>query len=414
MIALPLVALVLHGLSVNAAVSARPLADAPAVAPAPFVVAIAQDAAGDPAWSEVAAALVAKHGGASAVPVITFDAAHPETLISPLTPLAPKALAVVVRPEAAGRAFVGGLHRAMRKLDEDPGADVRWGIITSRTAAGAKALAAHSAPLVLRNALGTADFPMQLFSKSVWWSEEAAWKFTLHESGVANRALDETTVASAVADAINRAPVDIVMTGGHATERGLELGFRKPAGSVRPKDGAIVVEARDRTLLPVTNRSPKVWIGVGNCLIGNVNGPDSMAATLVEDFGVRAHVGYVVVTWFGRGGWGTLKQFTDSPGERTLNEAWAMNNEAMISELGTRWPQLADLKLADATFDGWLEDRPEQFASAVAKAVGDRVKPEELQELTGLLWDRDAITYIGDPTWDVRVQRSVDGQRESH
>lgn len=375
--------------------------------PTPFVVAIAKDAAGDPQWKAVADALVAKHGGSDSVRVVTFDADQPASLIEPLKPLGPRHLAVVVRPEQAGRAFVGGLHRAMRKLDEDPDADVRWGIVTARSADGAKRLAAHAAPLVVRNALGTADFPMQLFSKSIWWSEEAAWSFTLHEAGVKDVALNETTVAQAVADAINRAPIDIIMTGGHATERGLELGFRKPAGSVRPMDGRIVVEARDHTVLPVTNESPKVWIGVGNCLIGNVSGPDSMATTLIEDFGVRAHVGYVVVTWFGRGGWGTLKQFTETPGAHTLNEAWALNNQAMLDEVAKRWPQLAELKLADATFDGWNEDDPDRFARAVRQAVGDRVKPEEMQELTGLLWDRDAITYLGDPTWDVRVQTAA-------
>jgi hypothetical protein len=379
----------------------------PASAQAAFAVALDRETGTDAAWRAVADALVAKHGGPDRVRVVAFDAAEPASLIEPLRTSTPETLAVVVRPDRAGRAFVGALHRSLRAIDADPHADVRWGIITARTAAGARALVAQAAPLVARTAFGTADFPMHLFRQSIWWSEEDAWRFTMHErsadGAVRSRPLDETSVAQAVADAINQAPIDLVMTGGHATERGLELGFRKPCGSLRPKDGEIVVEAKDGTVLPVTHESPKAWIGVGNCLIGNVDGPDSMATTLIERFGVRAHVGYVVVTWFGRGGWGTLKLFTEPAGQRTLNEAWAANDSLIIDALLTGFPTLAGEPLASVTFDGWLEDDPDRFARAVQARYGDRVQGERLRELIGLLWDRDAVSYLGDPTWDIRA-----------
>jgi zinc protease len=377
----------------------------------PFAVAIDRETAKLPAWRSVADALVAKHGGSAKVSIIEFDAADPSSLVDPLRTIGPESTAIVVRPDRAGRGFVGALHRALRTLDADPHADTRWGIVTARTPEGARALAMHATPLVARTAFGTADFPMQLFRESIWWSEEDAWRFTMHERDakheVRSRPLDETNIAQAVADAINRAPIDLVMTGGHATERGLELGFRKPCGSLRPKDGEIVVESKDGATLPVTHESPKAWIGVGNCLIGNVDGPDSMATTLIERFGVRAHVGYVVVTWYGRGGWGTLKRFTEPAGERTLNQAWADNNAAIIDALLKDFPTLAGEPLASITFDGWLEDDPDRFARAVQARYGDRVQGDAMRELIGLLWDRDAVSYLGDPTWDVRVGRTA-------
>ncbi|MBL9148095.1 MAG: hypothetical protein JNM94_05310 [Phycisphaerae bacterium] len=369
--------------------------------PAPdLVVAISNAANADPAWKAVADALVVKHGGAEEVPVVTFDAAKPESLVAPLSPLHPRYLAVVVLPTEAGRPFVGGLHRAMRTLDADPYGDVRWGLITARTAAGAKALAECKEPLRMTRAAGTADFPMALFPEHWWWSEEAAHAFTMHRSDSAGTtSLDAATIGPAVAERINAGPIDLVMTGGHATEAGLELGFRKRAGRWGPKDGRTVVECGDGSVLPLSNTSPKAWIGVGNCLIGNVNGPDSAAATLIEDFGVRAHVGYVVVTWFGRGGWGTLSWFTDEPGRFTLNEAWFLNNQMIVDELVRRYPDFVS-----TTFDGWLEDKPEVFAAAVAKAATEKgIAGEDLKTLIGLLWDRDAVSYVGDPTWDARV-----------
>jgi hypothetical protein len=381
-----------------------------------YAVAISKEAEADPAWKAVADALVAKHGGATAVTRIAFDASNPAALIEPLRNAEARYLAVVLRPEQAGRAFVGGLHRAMRKIDEDPRCDVRWGLITARTAAGAMSLATETKPLVAKSALGTADFPMKLFERATWWSEESAWQFTMHDmirsagsdGGTpeeTKRSLDQTTIGQAVAEAVNRGPIDIVMTGGHATEKGLDLGFRKPAGKLGPKDGKIVVECTDGTVLAVKNESPKAWIGVGNCLIGNVNGPESAAAVLVEDFGVRAHVGYVVVTWFGRGGWGTLKWFTEFPGAHTLHQAWSLNNDAIVDELVRRWPQLEELNIADVTFDGWLEDNPDRFNADVRKEVSDRVPAADLNDLAGLLWDRDAVSYIGDPLWDFRLAK---------
>ena len=388
-----------------------------AIEPGYYTVAISAEAEADPAWKAVADALVAKHGGERMVARVTFDAAKPESLIQPIRSAESRLLAVVLKPEQAGRAFVGGLHRAMRKLDEDPRSDLRWGMITARTAAGAMRLVTDTKPLVARHALGTADFPMGIFASAVWWSEESAWHFTMHEESegesaspgtakaerkTTSRTLDQDSIGKAVADAINTRQIDLVLTGGHATERGLELGFRKPAGRLGPKDGAIAITCIDGTVLDINNESPKAWIGVGNCLIGNVDGPDSAAAMLVEDFGVRAHVGYVVVTWFGRAGWGTLKWFTEKPGAHTLHAAWTYNNDAIIDELVRRWPQLAEMNIGDVTFEGWLENDPDRFAAAVRREAGDLVPEGELKDLTGLFWDRDAVSYIGDPTWDIR------------
>lgn len=377
--------------------------------PPDYVIAISSKAAADPAWKAVADALAERHRRDAAIIRVSFESGRPETLIDPLQKAEARYLAVVVTPEEAGRAFVGGLHRAMRKLDEDPRCDVRWGIITARTAAGATKLAADAPSVIARSAFGTADFPMNLFERAWWWSEESAWHFTMHErkpgEPEVERPMDEASVGRMVAEAINGRPIDVVMTGGHATERGLELGFRKPAGRLGPKDGVMAVQCLDGTTIKVDSPSPKAWIAAGNCLIGNVDGPDSTAATLVEDFGVRAHVGYVVVTWFGRAGWGTLKRFTEHPGIHSLNEAWTYTNDDIVDELAKRWPALEEINVGDVTFAGWLENDPDRFAAEVTRELGDRVPASDLKDLIGLLWDRDATSYIGDPMWDIRLAR---------
>jgi hypothetical protein len=374
------------------------VASTPAPAPVPgYVVVAGLHAAGNPGWKAVAEQLRTTHGVAA--PVVVFDDDDPASLAKALAPLKPAMVGIVLDPMHAGRATVGALHRAMRQLDDDPTCDARWGILTARTAAGAMELAKPLAPLRMTSAAGTADFPMQLFPQAEWWSEEAAHRFTLHEPGKPDRPLTEKDVGDAVASMMNAPRLDLVMSGGHATEKGLELGFRKRAGWLGPKDGRMVVQCADGRTIPVTQHAPKAWIGVGNCLLGHVSGPDSLAAVAVEDFGVRAHVGYVVVTWYGRGGWGTLERFTKEPGRRTLNEAWTENCDAIVTELAKRFPGAERFACAS-----WDRGDLEQFERDINEwADAHHVDEKDRKDLAGLVWDRDAVMYLGDPAWDVRV-----------
>ena len=370
---------------------------------ATYAVAIGRAASADPAWLDVAEALREKHRVES--PVIEFDEsseAGRAALVEALRQRKAGMVGIVLHPTRAARDVTAPLQRALRTIDADPESDVAWGIITARSAAGAQRLVDHAEPLTMSIAAGTADFPMQRFDHSAWWSEEAAHRFTLHHDGRAiDPLLDAATIGNAAHAVLDVPRIDLLMTGGHATEKGLELGFRRPAGAVEPRNGALVVRCHDGRVLPLAHASPKAWIGAGNCLLGHVNGPDSLAAVAIESFGVRAHVGYVVVTWFGRGGWGTLDRFTKEPGVRTLNEAWRENSDAIVGELARRWPGSESLVLAS-----WQRDDVNGFGREVAAWMKGRSIPEaDARDLAGLLWDRDAVVYLGDPSWDVRVQR---------
>lgn len=370
-----------------------------------YAVAIGRAAAADPAWLDVAEALRDKHGVDA--PVIEFDEASDAgraALIEALRQRKAGMVGIVLHPTRAARDVTAPLQRALRTIDADPESDVAWGIITARSAEGARRVVDHAEPLTMSIAAGTADFPMQRFDHSAWWSEEAAHRFTLHHDGRAiDPSIDAATIGSAAHAVLDVPRIDLLMTGGHATEKGLELGFRRPAGAVEPRDGALVVRCHDGRVLPLTHASPKAWIGAGNCLLGHVNGPDAVAAVAIESFGVRAHVGYVVVTWFGRGGWGTLDRFTKEPGVRTLNEAWRENTDAIVAELARRWPGSESLVLAS-----WQRDDVNAFGRDVSAWMKERSIPEsDARELAGLLWDRDAVVYLGDPSWEVRVQRQV-------
>lgn len=375
----------------------------------PLAIAISRSAEADPAWRAVADALREKHGGTA--PIVVFDPAPgalAASLVPQLSPLPPRALAVVTRPEECPRPFVIALHRAMRSLDADPFTDARWGLVTGRTPAAALALARSNGPRDLRHAAGTADFPMSLFEGSVWWSEEAAHSFTLHESGKPDRAgLDGNAIGPAVAAALDGRAVDLFLTGGHGTEDGLELGFRKRAGSLGGvnRDGRTVLGVRDLdgTERPVSMPGEKAFIAVGNCLMANVDDPQAFALLAMDDAEVRQFVGYVVKTWYGRGGWGTLGRFTDPPGRLSLSEAWWLNGQAMVEELGRRFPGFEPPPASLAAIEA---DDPDAFLEALgpaAKAAG--ISDADLRDLAGLRWDLDTVSFLGDPLVPVRVAR---------
>ena len=385
-----------------------------ASAEVPIAIAISRPAEADPAWRAVAEALREKHGGTA--PIVAFDPA-PATLsgslVPQLAPLAPRTVAVVTRPDECPRPFVIALHRAMRSLDVDPFADARWGLVTGRTPAAALALARADGPRELRHAAGTADFPMGFFDTSVWWSEEAAHSFTMHESGKPDRAgLDGNAIGPAVAAALDGRRVDLFLTGGHGTEDGLELGFRKKAGSLGgvDRDGRTVLGVRDLdgTERPISMPGEKAFIAVGNCLMANVDDPQAFVLLAMDDAAVRQFVGYVVKTWFGRGGWGTLGRLTDPPGRLTLSEAWWLNGHAMVEELERRFPGFEPPPAALAAIEA---DDPDAFFAAIGPAARAKGIPDaDRHDLAGLLWDRDTVSFLGDPLVPVRIARRAGGE----
>ena len=67
-----------------------------------------------------------------------------------------------------------------------------------------------------------------------------------------------------------------------------------------------------------------------------------MAATLISNYNVNQFVGYIVPTWYGKGGWGTLGLWQHLGGRYSLAEAWFFNNQVITHELKTRYPKSAD------------------------------------------------------------------------
>ncbi|MEM7314314.1 MAG: AAA family ATPase, partial [Planctomycetota bacterium] len=175
---------------------------------------------------------------------------------------------------------------------------------------------------------------------------------------------DDTTAA--LVDTLNKYQADLFITSGHATERNWQIGFSYRNGYFRSRDGKLWGEDTRGEKISVDSQNPKVYLPIGNCLMGHIDSKDAMALAWMKSAGVHQMIGYTVPTWFGYGGWGCLDYFVEQPGRYTFAEAFHANHHALNY--------------------------------AIESKVGNE---------RGLKFDRDVVALYGDPAWDAKMAKQT-------
>ncbi len=312
-------------------------------------------------WGQVVKTLVEKHDAA----LFVFDKSVTESLAD-LRKHFPRYTCFVATSKEATGAFVAEVHRLTRKLDEDPYTDTLWGILTGYDAKNALAIAQHQTPLTVRKVASGTELALECCVEGLWYDELVKNKMVRKKpGGVAEqlRGPDDTT--EVLVDTLNRYKTDLFVTSGHATERDWMIGFRYRNGFFKSKAGQIFGEDTSKRRIEIDSPNPKVYLPIGNCLMGNINGPDAMALAWMNDAGVKQMLGYTKPTWFGYGGWGVLDYFIEQPGRYTLTEAFFANHHALVQRLGV-----------------------------ATTSKGDK---------RGLEFDRDVVAFYGDPAWSAKM-----------
>jgi zinc protease len=341
-------------------------------APAPdYVVVVSKGTADAAGWGAVVEALREKHGAS----VITYNASVDESLAA-LKKTFPRYVCFVARPEEAGRESVARVHELTRKLDDDPYVDVLWGILTGYDAAGALRTARHNEPLVVRKVASGTDVALEMCEEGVWYCELKKNRVVRKKPGgkpLEEQGPDDTT--SALVDTLNVYKADLFVTSGHATEKDWQIGYRYRNGSFRCKQGQMFGLDTAGKRHDINSPNPKVYLPIGNCLMGHIDSREAMALAWMNTVGVMQMVGYTKPTWFGYAGWGCLDYFVEQPGRYTFTEAYFANHHALVHRLVTKFPE-----------------QPE--AQGHRRAAGER---------RGLLFDRDVVAFYGDPAWEARM-----------
>ncbi|MBM4089120.1 MAG: hypothetical protein FJ276_06790 [Planctomycetes bacterium] len=335
-----------------------------------YAVVVSQATLRLPDWKRVTDVLVAKHGGR----LVAYDQLTQAQ--KELARTRPRYACFVATPEETTRQFVADVHRLTRRLDDDLYTDVCWGILTGYDADCALRIAGHKEPLVIRRVAAGTEVELSLCDEGVWYCELQRGKMVRKERGKApeqQQVPADTT--KALVDTLNDYKAQLFVTSGHATERDWQIGFRYRNGHFRCQDGQLFGADTKGQRFPIHSDNPKVYLPVGNCLMGHIDGPQAMALAFMNSAAVYQMAGYTVPTWYGYAGWGMLDYFVEQPGRFTLSEAFFANQQALLHMLETRHP-------ADARSD-----------PAPGEVRGN-----------GLLHDRDVLAFYGDPAWEARMQ----------
>lgn len=329
---------------------------------ADYVVLVSEPTAADPAWAQVVARLETAHRAK----VVRYSGTVTSAQAA-LVAEQPRLVCWVARPTELGPSAAAAMHRLARENDADPYEDFHWGVITGRTAEDARRLAAPDSPLVIRNVGASTAFAAECVERGYWFDEFIAGdRWVKDAGGVARKTQGPKDSTADIAARLNEGTTDLLITSGHASENDWQPGYRYRNGVFVHRAGVITGKALDGSLHPVDSPNPKVYLPIGNCLMGNVPGPDCMALAWMHSAGVRQMVGYVVPTWFGYAGWGVLDYFVEQPGRFTLSEAWLANHHALV----------------------WRRE------GGGAPPAGD---------IDGLRFDADKTILYGDPAWEARM-----------
>jgi zinc protease len=361
---------------------------------ADYCVVVSKATATDEKWAEVVDALKKKHSAE----ILQYEQSVEEALPT-LRKSFPRYACFVARPKETTKEFVKTVHRMTRRLDEDPYTDLFWGILTGHNAGNALTIAQTSEPLVIRNSLACTEIALDRCERGNWFCELRKGHGVTKEKGKEAKAiqLPQDTTSRFVKE-LNQGKPDLFVTSGHATEHDLQLGYRYRNGVLRCKDGSLYGADLTGKRHLVQSPNPKVYMPIGNCLMGHLDGPDSMAAAFLESAGVHQMMGYVEVTWYGYMGWGCLDYFIEQPGRYTFTEAFFANHHALIHRLETCFPEVARTTPGNRTPSRTVA-RPSPEARKLGLGTNDA---------RGLLFDRDIVAFYGDPAWHAKM---ADGKR---
>ena len=419
-----------------APVPATPTADISSVnspAPGEYMVITTQSTAEIAEWMNVVNTLVQKYPDAS---LAVLPELSEEACAQAIRNNGARYVAYVLRPEEVNRVLVNDLHRAARKVDDDPYGDCLWGIVSGYRASDAQRIADAKEPLVIRRLLSTTNVGPERFEHSYCITDWEGFP-VLEQSGYTKptetrytndtpegQDIQENGSQGKFAYQLSTQKPQLIVTSSHATPFNLEMPFSKGlifcannrfyqmgckqlitfSSALQPamqgKTGALqsLAEAMQFPVIE-PDKTERVWLAAGNCLFGDARNTDqSMAITALSAYNCNQLIGYTVPSWYGAAGWGTLELFMGNTDNTTLAEAFFLNNQFILA----RTIEM-DERLLQVHFD---EPKIGPVLQRDLRASGATVTNKQAKDAVGLVHDRDTLAFYGDPAWAAIVDHS--------
>lgn len=355
-----------------------------------YTIVVSEETDRDPAWSKVVVELKSKYPEANQ---ITWKQSVNEALQA-LSDQHPRYSCFVARPNEVTRQYVASIHQLTRQLDQDPYCDTLWGILTGYDAENAIRIAGEKNNLTIERVASGTEIALSMCQEGVWYDElEKHKKVEKTRGGVAKQEEGPADTTEVLASTVTDPDTDLFVTSGHATERNWQIGFRYKNGFFQSKSGKMYGRTTTGERFRIQSTTPKVYLAVGNCLMGHIDGPDAMALAWLNDVGMNQMVGYTVLTWYGYSGWGILDYFLEQPGRYSLTEAFHANQHALIHRINSFFPSLTGKQINTGS-----RDLPTIEPNKAGRSLG-----LTSFDSRGLLWDRDTVAFYGDPAWHAKM-----------
>lgn len=423
-----------------------PAVPAPMVTKSAYVIIFTKSTVeSSPEWREVVCALQKKHETAGREVILKeVNSLDAESLLTSLRELKGKGryAAVVARPTEVSRVLFRDIHRAVRRVDEDPWGDCLCGVITGRRAEDALRIAKAEQPLVMKRLLASTNVDASRFEHSYcitdWTGAPimAQSGYTEPQQTLYSPETEEgkkmlsAGLQTLFARELETEKPQLIITSSHATQFNLEMPFGY--GAIMPADGlyyqaspeqfaqfgkaleaaygrqgeAVSKWAAQMQLTPIQpDGETRVWLAAGNCLFGDAyNTADSMVVTALSSYSCNQVVGYTVPSWYGEGGWGTMGTLLGNAEGTSLAEAWFLNNQFILHRTQQIHPDLLKVEFNDEQISGAAHYR---MIRSMEKAgiAPEKVAPV-IRDCFGLIHDRDVLAFYGDPTWRAMVNES--------
>lgn len=433
----------LTGVCAAAAPESQPLtAKAPAVQEA-FTILFSAETMQDAAWRNVVLALQAKHRNAGrTVTLMEVKEWTEEELTRCLKAGKSRYAAVVAKPQEVNRVLFMNIHRASRRMDDDPWGDCLCGVITGHEPEDALRVAVANKPLVMKRLLATTNVDASRFEHSYCITDWTGAPI-LEQSGYTEPTqtlFDPNTpegkekltagLQKQFAEQLETARPQMIVSSSHATQFNLEmpfgLGVIIPSGGefyqASPEQLSTYKKAlraaysgkgelhrkwvEEQKLEPIKpDGEPRIWLAAGNCLFGDAyNSAESMSVTALSNYTCNQVVGYTVPSWYGEGGWGTMGTLLGNAEGTSLAEAWFLNNQFILHRTHSIAPALLNVRFSDREMTA-LSQR--QMLLDMQKEQIDFARMGNyLRDSIGLIHDRDVVAFYGDPTWKAVVNES--------
>lgn len=381
----------------------------------------------DPTWSAVADALKKKYPDAA---IVSLPELTEESISTALRSTSARYAACVLRPEEVDRILVNNLHRAARRVDDDPWGDCIWGIITGHSAEDALRIAQASKPLVIKRLLATTNIGHERFEHSCcitdWGGAPVREQsgYTEPITTVYPEEAEHDQLLSVFTSQLETQAPQFVVTSSHATQFNLEMPFSrglifsyadrfhslprhripdfgKSLADATRADYAGIDKLSTECAVVEPDGTPRVWLAAGNCLFGNAQRSEhSMVVTALSAYTCNQVVGYTVPSWYGEGGWGTMGTFMGNTSGTTLAEAWFLNNQFLLHRTMQLHAQLLEVQFNSPRFHPG-EIVPQLMEKNIV--INDE---EEAKNVLGLVHDRDVVAFYGDPAWRAFVDEN--------